>query len=316
MTKNLNYLILKISLVLLLTFVIKESFGNQTPAPNELKQACTIELHEKTIFISKNLETTPIKDIVINSDCASSTQMLFVHFLSNLSGKLNQEMVQQSFNANHQGQFVTISPEIIEVGNLGSLLRQKLDLSLSDQFFDLTIMGSDKVLALNHTQNISASCTNCDHPGEKSIKLTIFNSETSKDIWLTGVLSRKVSLFKATHDIHLSHSELGGKFSLTPSFVQNPELYFTDSHMLKFFKLNKSVKANHLLKYSDLTPKKLVNYGEDIKAVINSDNMKIIMRAQARNSGKLNDVIQIYNPRSKQIITGKITDFKTVEVSL
>lgn len=268
---------------------------------------CKIESFNVIVKFNKVLDDSIIK----TTNCDGSAKEIFINFISNIEGKVPQQQLQNIFNSEY-GKNIKFSPKVIKVISANNLIEEKLDIS-NVHVKNVRSLYGNASLNLTSDKNVRATCSNCNIPGEKSIKLTL----PSKQIWVSAdfLVKRKALTLKA--DVTPFKGEINKAIVEEVSILDagNDQL-FSDYENLKYYRANRNLLKGQVLKINDLSPKTLVRYNQNVEVVVKGSKVVLKSRAVSRQAGKLGDVIKLYNPKSKKIINARVIDFNKVMVEL
>lgn len=268
---------------------------------------CKIESFNVIVKFNKVLDDS----IISSTDCDGSVKEVFINFVSNIEGKIPNSQLKNIFKSEYSKD-VSFTPKTIKVISANNLLEEKLKLS-NIYVKNVRSLYGNASLNLKSDINLRAMCSNCNLPGEKSIKITVL----SKQIWVSAdfLVRRKALTLKS--DISPFKGEISKALVEETSILDsgNDQL-FSDYENLKYYRANKSLLRGQVIKINDLTPKTLVRYNQNVEVLVKGSKVALKSRAVAREAGKLGETIRLYNPKSKKIINARVIDFNKVMVEL
>jgi flagella basal body P-ring formation protein FlgA len=268
---------------------------------------CRIESFDVIIKFNKILDESIIKA----SNCDASTKHLFLGFISNIEGKIPEQQLKNIFKSEYNKD-VQFLPKTIHVSTASEVIEEKL--KLNNIFVqNVHSLYGNASLNLNKNDNLRATCSNCNLPGEKNIKLQI----GSKQIWLSANFLVKRRAFTLKKDISPFKDTISKAMVEETSILDiGSDQLFSDYENIKYYRANKNLLKGQVIKINDLSPKVLVKYNQNVEVVVKGSKVALKSRAVARQAGKLGEVIKLYNPKSKKIINAKVIDFNKVMVEL
>ena len=102
--------------------------------------------------------------------------------------------------------------------------------------------------------------------------------------------------------------------SLEDSFVNestNTSAVITDKSMILGSKARRDIRAGEQIKVSDFC---VIAKGDIVTIVASTNNLEIKTQGQALEEGKVNDLIQVKNVKTKKVIQAVVTGPNTVKV--
>lgn len=268
---------------------------------------CELETFYKVVKINTNQDHGLIK----SSNCSETINKVFVQFISETKGVLNGEHLSKYFKNEYEID-VVIKPSKFTVLSFQDLLSENLN-NDSITLKSLTSLHSQSSFNLNKGDSIRIECADCKTAGNKSI-VTYINT---RKVWL----SAKLHIKRKGYILIKSVQNLRQK--LDPSFFRQvivsdsgTQMLFKDIENIRFFKFNRLLKNNELVKQYDLQPRRLIKYGQKVKVLLRNQNIQLNSIATSRGSGFFGDSIELVNPKTKKIIMAKITDYNKAVVEL
>jgi len=279
--------------------------------------ACELELESNIFIISKTTNSSDLKTIIKKTNCTDTINQQVLKTICQHHGKIASEQINFYANGSESGN-IHINPGNIEIYNFEKFAKKSLELDDFYVFQDTKTIDHINAYSINSIEDLQMECSNCDHPGPKTIKVSFKEQPSNevKNIWIKTNLLIRTKALVSNSSLPPFEGNLDSKFNEKYVNSMQPETLFIDQENLKFYKLNRSLGLGQPLTRNILTPKKLVNYGDTIEVIFEKYNMKINLQVMARQSGKLGDKISLFNPKSKKMFTGKIVDFKKVMVDI
>jgi flagella basal body P-ring formation protein FlgA len=271
------------------------------------QESCEINSYAQIFKINNVIDDSIIK----NTNCSSDIINNFISLVTNANGKLNasylSHIFQQEFNIT-----VKLSPKNIQVKPLKNLIEDKFATTRKLVSSVKSLYGKSS-LNLENGEALDIKCSNCDGNGEKNIQVISKNGKT----WISATFLTRSSAFRVKRTLNrISPILLATDFEQINTSDRGRTRYFTDINNIKFYQLNKDLRKGDLVKSHDLSPKRLVNYGQKVKLTIKNKFINLKTIGIAKKSGKIGDFIEIQNPKSKKVFLGKITDFNKAVVDL
>ena len=274
---------------------------------------CHIEVAEKIFYIKESKKTNVIK----KSDCPDNIRKHFNLFIKSSNGVMRAIDIERIFKERfHLG--ITITPSRIETHDLEEFTGKVLSLTGNRAINKVTLLSGTAILARGDTR-IEMSCSNCQSPGKKQIKVELSNDEKLIDTkWLTAVVSIKVKALVANRPLIFNNKPLSFEdVSLQDVYVVRPEGIFSEIGNIHFYKTNKNVPKGKVLRRSDLSPLRLVSAGEIVDVSYTNNNLFLRAKAKPLTSGRYGERIQLRRGKGyNNIITGKVVDRNKVVVEI
>lgn len=282
-----------------------------------LKPSCTIISYGQIYYLAK-AKPPFLKRAIKKSTCSQRINLNFLNFIVNSKGTFNE----RQFNEHLSKQLpiaILLKPKKIKVKTLTDYLTQNLSKERDSKWENIKIVGTNKLITLNRGEELKLKCNNCSQGGIKNVLFISFNESGDKKgkFWVTGNLLFKTTVLSAKNDYQVNHNNLDKfQFQKKEKYVQSPENYFIDTKVIKFYKLNKHLSKNKSLKFNDLTPLYLVRSGSAAKIIFKSKHFKVETMGLPLRNGKIGEMIQLRNLKSKKIILGKVIGFNKVMTNL
>lgn len=274
----------------------------------QASEACHIKSYSEILKMNKILDDTIVKE----SSCTEKITEAFISLVSNATGKLSSQYLKMHFE-NEFNKTVILEPSLIKVRQLDQFIFESLALDNSMSVKRSTSMFGKASLNLESAKFIKVSCSNCDTPGEKNIKLTI----RKKVHWLTTQLYIKRKAYVVSSQIGSLSSVLNKKmFKEIYITDKGSHFLFSDMKNISFYKLNQSLTVGSVVKKNVLTPRLLVRAGQKVKLIIDNKKIKLSTSAIAHKNGRIGDYIDVINPKSKKKTIAKIIDFNTAVIEI
>jgi len=268
---------------------------------------CKIESFGVIIKFNKILDNS----VISKSNCSDKANGAFISFISNIDGDIPSQQLENIFKSEHKLN-IKFKPNKIKVISANDFIEENLSLK-NIYVKDVHSLYGNASLNTNKKNSLKVVCSNCDSPGEKNVKLI----HQSEQIWLSAEFLIKRRAFSLKSDISPFKDLLGKSLVEEVSILDagNDQL-FSDYENIKFYRANKNLRKGQVLKQNDLSPKTLVQYNQNVEVTIRGDKVALKSQALSRQSGKLGDVINLYNPKTKKMIKAKVIDFNKVLIEL
>lgn len=262
--------------------------------------ACELETYAHIIKVNKVIDDSIIK----NSNCSDEINQYFINLTSNAVGNINSKHLMQVFKTEFK-QSIQLTPKQINVQRLSDLIEDEFQ---TKQFIikNVSSLHHSSTINFDQKQSIHFICQNCEQTGRKNLKVKI----GEKTIWVSANFMRQAKALRVKSDLNIYTPLIQSSDFEEISVVSGKKTqYFSDIENIKFYKVNKQLRPGDIIKVSDLTPKNLIQLGQKIKLIVKNENVQLKTTGIAQRSGRIGDYIQIKNPRSNKIITGKVIDY-------
>lgn len=286
--------------------------------------ACEIQLSPILLFMSKTMTPYDWQPLMKNSNCSPEITQNIFEKLKESEGKISTQQLVSDYNTK-----VTITPSILEVVNLETLLRMK-----THSFFKkISITGtlSSRLILLDKWDEITLQCQNCEDNNWNNSKfgklgqrestllwqLQLTNNNQIKNLLLTTELINVKKVLKAKSPIEIGSSINQDLLEISYVADDLSQKYFHDNlSTLTNFELIKSMVPGDVLTLSHLKTKRLVQLGKNISAIIKKNGIELTLPAQALQSGGLGETIQIKNLKNNKQLSAEIIGQSKVLITL
>lgn len=215
---------------------------------------------------------------------------------------------------NHE---VLFQPNLINIEHFKSLVREQLMLPAGVQLHSSEAQNSPDFLTLNDGETVEVECADCLFGSKQPLNVKISGIDgTVKTLMVTADFKKMVKAYRVT-SFHPAFAEISTT-SLKEEYVEviPHTALVTNIDTLKFFKLNKPVRAGELLRQSDLNALSLVKAGVKTEVVIENDLVKLKTSGICRSNGSLGEYVEVFHPQKNKKYLGKVIDINKVLVEL
>jgi len=254
------------------------------------------------------------KRLIKKTNCNQEIQNRFLSTIENLEGVINAKRLQVMIS-----DVLEIHPQKIEIISLENHLRERLGITNKKFIRNLKFTRPRRYIAIDKHHNLTVSCDACEFLGHKNIKLTIssVNSSDNQYLWATFDLHIQSHALKAKSPLRVTNEPVtADDFEKKLVFTQHPERFFLKENALKYYKLNRNLRQGEVLEFNALSPVHLVRPGTLVSIELNENGVKLSGKALPTRAGKLGEIIQLINQKSKRPILGKVVDYNKVVVEL
>jgi flagella basal body P-ring formation protein FlgA len=205
---------------------------------------------------------------------------------------------------------VLVKPDKIFMTSINNLIQSKI----SNQIYISAVKSNiqHENFGADSLSDIIVECKNCSNSNQTIVKL-ILNSTTS--YFEADVRTMKTSLV-LKEDILINQilSQKSFVKKLVP--VKHTETPFLKMSELPFYKATRHLKKGSVLLPQQIAKINLVTYGAEVTCVLKNQGMHLETKGLARASGKHADIINLINPKTKKMFTGKVIGNNKVKVEL
>lgn len=273
--------------------------------------ACVIKTYNHILIFDKN--EINYNSILKESTCEKDILNEFLEKVTSLEGKVPSYQV---FNSSRG---ITVLPSVITISKINNYFNDIFNLPITMKFFNVKSLKKLSHIKLIDGERITLTCDNCYNTGEKNIKISVYNpvKESRKIYWATGNILQRKKVLLTTRDIAPHKKNILEK-SYLETFIYTSKIkdYFNKPELIKFYRSNKPIKKNTALLSSDLTPNVLVRANKTVELLIQNGSVNLKTKAKSNKSGKINELIELYNPKTKKKFTARIIDYNKAILEL
>ena len=283
------------------------------------KETCSLKTSPQIVFFKKPDAIKQIQSLVKGSNCSKEKLWTFIKMIQKIDGKISSRHLNRLLKEEGSKAEIQLSPNNIEILHLKNIVANKVILGEGLNILEVKVIDPVYVIGVNRLSEVKFECYSCKTTGIKNLSIIFSNpiSGYRRNIWATVKISKFKKVVVTTLDIRpFSKKVLKDHLKLIPVNLEESGQYIESLSDLEFFKVNKYVKKNTPLKYSDLTPKYLVKTGKPTQVIMNQGGLKLQVEAIARESGKYGEWVNLYNPSSKKKIRGQVINFNKVRIDI
>ncbi len=274
--------------------------------------ACEIHLPAHLVVLSDHAQ---LDKTIHHSGCTDETIKEFAGILGSMEGKIPAYQLKRMLKVNNEA--INIQPAQIQIQHLSHLIREQMPLPSGIHLKSLSAINTSEVLTLTEGDKIQVECTNCLYGVNQPINVNVTGFDGSQRSLVVEASFRKMVRAYKVQTFHPAFSEISSS-SLTEELVEaipHTDLV-TDLSTLKFFKVNKPIKAGSLLRRSDLNALNLVKAGLKTEVIIENSLLKLKTHGVSRGNGSLGDFVEVFHPQKNKKYLGKVIDINKVLVEL
>ena len=273
---------------------------------------CEVNLPHHLVILG---DTADYNQTITHKNCDQDILNEVSATLRSVEGKITS--AQFSAILKLKNQLVHIQPELIQVQHLKHLIREQLHIPSGIQLRALEAVNTPNYIAVASGDRIEVQCIGCLFGQQQPININIVGFDGSeKSIIVKADFKKMVRAYRVS-TFHPAFSELTAE-SLTEELIEaipHTDL-MTELETLKFYKLNKPVKAGELLRKSDLNAQNLVRAGTQTEVIIENSLLKLKTTGISRSNGTLGQFVEVFHPKKNKKYQGKVIDINKVLVEL
>lgn len=289
-------------IVLLITTLLFTSFA----------LACEVALPHHLVIIGDNADLTKA---IHQQNCPEATISEINQILGSVEGKVTAAQLTTMFKIRNQD--VNFEPSVVQVQQFRQIVRDQLILPSGVQLKNSEAMNAQNFISLSPGDRIEVQCIGCLYGNGQSLNVNILGFDGSQ-----RSMTVRVDFKKMVKAYRLMSSMTA--FSEVPTDMLKEEYVesiphtdlITDLTTLKFFKLNKPIKAGELLRQSDLNSINLVRAGLKTDVIIENELVRIKTQGISRSNGALGEIVEVFHPQKNKKYQGKVVDINKVLVEL
>lgn len=274
--------------------------------------ACEIELPHHILILGEGADFSQSESVTgctqANFDAVNST-------LRELDGKVAAYQLEELLSAKNSQ--VKIKPTMVQIQHLKNLVRDQLMIPSGVHLKSSRTHDRFDFVTLSPGDRVEVQCLNCLYGAQQPLNLIIRGFDgTNKSIMVTADFKKMVKAYRLT-SFQPAFSEMSQQF-LREEYVESiPHTdLVTDLSTLKFYKLNKPLKAGDLLRKSDLNAQNLVKAGLKTDVIIENELIRLKTTGISRSNGTLGELVEVFHPQKNKKYQGKVIDNNKVLVEL
>lgn len=280
--------------------------------PGFAAMACEVHLPSHVLILGGTAEITKAAQ---TSDCSAETLLETNETLKSVEGKITSFQLAEILKSKNHN--VLIQPHLIHIQQLKSLIREQMLIPAGVQLHSSQAVNSSDFIALNYGERVEVLCTSCVFNSHQAININITGIDgNKKSLTVMADFRKMVKAYRVT-SFHPAFSEIT-THSLKEEFVEaipHTDL-ITDLASLRFYKLNKPVRAGELLRQADLTALSLVKAGVKTDVIIENELVMLKTSGISRGNGAIGEYVEVFHPQKNKKYYGKVIDINKVLVEL
>jgi flagella basal body P-ring formation protein FlgA len=274
--------------------------------------SCEVHLPQNLVILGENAD---FNLAITQTGCSPQVMLEVNNTLASIEGKMTSfQFAEIMSSKNH---VVTVQPNHIQVQHLKHLIREQLLIPPGVQLTSSEAINSPSYFAASPGDKIEVQCIGCLYGTQQPLNINIIAFDgNNKSMMVKADFKKMVKAYRML-SFHTAFSEVANS-SLKEEFVEfipQTELV-TNLETLKFYKLNKPVRAGELLRLSDLNAINLVRAGLRTEVIIENDLVKLKTSGISRSNGTLGETVEVFHPQKNKKYQGKVIDINKVLVEL
>lgn len=275
-------------------------------------QACEVHVPTHVVILG---QTADLMKSSAHTACSDETLKELNETLTSVQGKITSFQLAEILKAkNHK---VTVQPGLIQIQHLKQLVHEQLLLPPGVQLRSYEAVNSDNFISLAPGDQVEVECTACLYGSQQPINLKIIGFDgTERTLMVKGDFKKMVKAYRLIGS-RSAFSDIQPEY-LKEEFVESiPHTdLVTNLDTLKFYKLNKPVRAGDLLKRSDLNAVNLVRAGVRTEVLIDNELVKLKTTGISRSNGTWGQYVEVFSPQKNKKYLGKVIDLNKVLIDL
>lgn len=274
--------------------------------------ACEIQLPQNIVILG---ESANFSSALNSKNCSEETLKEVNLTLNSVEGKITSFQFAEILKAKNFS--ANIQPSLIQVQQLKHLIKEQILLPTGVQLTSSQALYGPNFLTLNANDKVSVECIGCLFGSEQPVNINILGFDGShRSIVIKANFKKMVRAYKLIMSAP-AFAEISADM-LKEEYVESiPHTdLITDIQTLRFYKINKPLRAGELLKKSDLNAVNLVRAGMKTDVIIENSLVKLKTEGISRNNGSLGELVEVFHPQKNKKYLGRVIDINKVLVDL
>lgn len=276
----------------------------------KLSIACEVHLPQNLVILG---ETSDFSQVIQQTGCNEETLQLVNKTLSSVEGKMTSFQFAEMMKTPN----VTIQPNFIQVQHLKNLVREQLMIPPGVQLRSSEAVNSPNYIAVAPGDRVEVQCLGCLYGTQQPLNINVIGFDGSNRSMTVKADFKKMVRAYRVLSFHPAFSEIEST-SLHEEFVESiPQTdLVTNMETLKFYKINKPLKAGDLLRQADLNAISLVKAGVKTDVIIENELVKLKTSGISRSNGAIGEFVEVFHQQKNKKYYGKVIDINKVLVEL
>ena len=274
--------------------------------------ACQVEVYPYLYYLNSPQEFN--QGIFPQHDCPVAITHKLLSLIQQQAGTIKAKHLQAALPSKlseDEKETISIIPAEISITSLAQVILEQ------GPFKDVHVIshlnstaskkwcGSYRPIEIDFTSLFSDGSVSL---GEKNFKLTYYPTTTSspQTLWMQGKVQEQQKILAAQSSIAAGQKLDPTMFRPVEIPVDHPAHYVSEASHLIYFKANKALAKDALLKQQDLTAEILVRPLLPVTAIIQQGQVTMKNNAIARGTGRWGDTISVEVGHAKKVVAGKV----------
>ena len=275
----------------------------------KLSIACEVHLPQNLVILG---ESSDFSQVIQHTGCTEETMQLVNKTLASVEGKMTSFQFVEMMKSP-----ISVQTNMIQVQHLKHLIREQLMMPPGVQLRSSEAVNSPNYIAVAPGDRVDVQCIGCLFGTQQPLNVNVIGFDGSnRSLTVKADFKKMVKAYRVL-SFHPAFYEIESS-SLKEEFVESiPHTdLVTNLETLKFFKINKPMKAGDLLRQSDLNALSLVKAGVKTEVIIENDLVKLKTSGISRSNGTLGEFVEVFHPQKNKKYLGKVIDINKVLVEL
>ncbi len=248
-----------------------------------------------------------------SGNCSSDFKLNLLEIVKTGEGKLDLRAMAQRFHAQVQLK----SPQM-NILQLEKFVHEKMNMEDNFHLFNLKSLNSKSFAVLSSDSVIELSPLDPQRMGNKQLAISIYspNNKGKDTLWFSGTLKKNIKGFIAKNTLTFQDKISRNDFQETTIWTDTPQDILTDMNNIHFYRPTRNISKGTVLSNNAIISRQLVAPGKPVKILFQSGGLKIEAMGIARQSGSINQTVELYNPKNNKRIYGTVTGEHQVRVKL
>lgn len=273
---------------------------------------CEVTIPAHLIIVNDQAD---LQKAIQNNSCSDSLMNELTQILKSVEGKISSNQLNEILSM--KGHTLTIHPPLMQVEQFKHLVRNHVLLPPGIQVKSTEVINSGNYISLAPGDKFDIHCVGCLFGTGQILNVNIYGFDgINKALTVRADFKKMVRAYRLLTYMP-SFTEIS-KDNLKEEYIDSiPHTdLLTNLDSLKFYKLNKPVKAGEILKFSDLNAIDLVKAGLKTEVIIENELVRLKTHGISRSNGSLGETVEVFHAEKNKKYQGKVIDINKVLVEL
>lgn len=274
--------------------------------------SCEVQLPHHLLILGDQPQLT---NVFAQADCGAEALQEISSTLKSLDGKVASYQLEEILKA--KGFDIKVTPGMFQVQHLRNLVREQLMLPSGVQLKSSTAINAQDYVVLSPGDKVEIRCSGCLYGSQQPLNIQVKGFEGSnRHFTVKADFKKMVKAYRLT-SFQPAFSFLSPVF-LKEEYVESiPHTdLVTNLETLRFYKVNKPLRAGDVLRQSDLNALSLVKAGLKTDVIIENSLIRLQTTGISRSNGVLGEFVEVFHPQKNKKYQGKVVDINKVLVEL